>query len=114
MAVIVLLSLQAFPALGVEVRHAKEPLPVSITSTSAEGELVGIYEAAPTAMPGGDTQVLLGEAALHVQNPTPNTAFSSMRVEDPALAVLALAIISMAALCRRDSLFGSPDSEQEQ
>ena len=63
-----------------------------------------IYQTAASTIQGEGDQLARSDAASQKQSSESESASNPVTMEYPALALLAIAIISMAALSRRDSL----------
>jgi hypothetical protein len=97
-----LLLLQASASFAAERNHeislAPSAEPTDLTHETSDE----VYQTAASAI--REEGNASSDAALQQQAGPPEPASNAMTMEYPALALLAMAIISMAALSRRDSL----------
>ena len=104
MGVAALLLLQASSSFAAEGQHQVIPVPdgepIGIGQTTSDE----IYQTAASKIQGEGDQLAGSDVALQQPTDQSEPASNTMTMEYPALALLAMVIISMAALSRRDSL----------
>ena len=99
-----LLLLQASSSFAAERNHEIILAPNAELTGLAHEKSDEVYQTAASAIRGQGNQLASSDADLQQQSGPPEPASNAMTMEYPALALLAMAIISMAALSRRDSL----------
>jgi hypothetical protein len=102
------MAIAAFLLLQVPSSFAAEYNQHAISAS--DGEWIGVYanngdvQVAASTFQGESDQLASSDPARQQQQPVqPEPTSAAMAMEYPALALLAMAIISMAALSRRDS-----------
>ena len=103
MGIAALLLLQASSSFAAERDHQVILAPNGVSTGIAQPASDEIYRTAASKIQGQGDQLAATDAALQ-QADQAERASNAMTMEYPALALLAMAIISIAALSRRDSL----------
>ena len=99
-----LFLLQASSSFAAERNHEIVLAPNAESTDLAHEKSGEVYQTAASAIRDQGNHLASSDAALQQQAGPPEPASNAMTMEYPALALLAMAIISMAALSRRDSL----------
>jgi hypothetical protein len=98
-----LLLLQVSPSFAAERNDEISLAPIAESTEITRVETNKVYQTAASTLQDEGHQLASGDAALQQLAGQPEPASNAMTMEYPALALLAMAIISMAALSRRDS-----------
>lgn len=104
MGIAALLLLQASSSFAAEREHQVILAPDREPTVIAQSASDETYRTAASKIQGQGDQLAATDAALQQQADQSERASNAMTMEYPALALLAMAIISIAALSRRDSL----------
>jgi hypothetical protein len=104
MGIAALLLLQASSSFAAERDHQVILAPNGESIGIVQSASDQIYRTAASKIQGQGDQLAATDAALQQQADQSERASNAMTMEYPALALLAMAIISIAALSRRDSL----------
>ena len=104
MGIAALLLLQASSSFAAGRDHQIIPSPTGESTVIVQSASDEMYRTAASKIQGQGDQLAATDAALQQQADQAERAPNAMTMEYPALALLAMAIISIAALSRRDSL----------
>ena len=102
--IVALLLLQASSSFAAERNHEIILAPSAELTDLTHEKSDEVYQTAVSAIRDEGHHLASSDAALQKQAGQPEPVSNAMTMEYPALALLAMAIISMAALSRRNSL----------
>jgi hypothetical protein len=98
------MAVAAILALQSPLSHAAETDNQPAPTLNASAQVGEVSRVAASTIPGDGDQLARAQSTARQEQGHAAAASAPLKVEYPALALLAMAIISMAALSRRDSL----------